>query len=127
MGRNLVFDAGALIGLERGSEMMVALAEYAEKRGDGAVIPASVLGQAWRGGPKAARLAKLLEVAEVDSLDEGRAKEIGMRLGARGRRDVVDAHVVCCAIEREAVIVTSDPGDMEALTGPDEVVRLMPS
>lgn len=107
--------------------MLIALAEYAEKRGNGAVIPASVLGQVWRGGPKAARLAKLLEVAEVDALDEGRAREVGVRLGARGRRDVVDAHVVCCAIEREAVILTSDPSDMEALIGPDEVVRLMPA
>jgi hypothetical protein len=127
MGRKLVFDAGALIGLERGSEMMIALAEYADKCGDGAVIPASVLGQVWRGGPKAARLAKLLETVGVDTLDESRAREIGVRLGACDRRDVVDAHAVCCAIELEAVIVTSDPGDMEALIGPDEVVRLMPT
>lgn len=79
------------------------------------------------GWAKAARLAKLLEVAEVDALDEGRAREVGVRLGVRGGRDVVDAHVVCCAVEREAVIVTSDRKDMEALIGPDEVVRVMPS
>ena len=127
MGRNLVLDAGALIGLERGSEMMLALAEYAEKRGDGPVIPASVLAQVWRGGPKAARLAKLLEVAEVDSMDEDRGREIGVRLGARAGSDVVDAHVVCCAIEREAVVLTADPSDIEALTGPEEVVRTMPT
>jgi PIN domain-containing protein len=127
MGRNLVLDAGALIGLERGSEMMLALAEYAEKRGDGPVIPASVLAQVWRGGPKAARLAKLLEVAEVDSLDEDRGREIGARLGARESSDVVDAHVVCCAIEREAVVLTSDRSDIEALTGPEEVVRTIPT
>ncbi len=127
MGRNLVLDAGALIGLERGSEMMLALAEYAEKRGDGPVIPASVLAQVWRGGPKAARLAKLLEVAEVDSLNEDRGREIGVRLGARAGSDVVDAHVVCCAVEREAIVLTSDPSDIEALTGPEEVVRTMPT
>ena len=127
MGRNLVLDAGALIGLERGSEMMLALAEYAEKRGDGPVIPASVLAQVWRGGPRAARLAKLLEVAVVDSLDQDRGREIGVRLGARAGSDVVDAHVVCCAIEREAVVLTADPSDIEALTGPEEVVRTMPT
>lgn len=127
MGRTVVLDAGALIDLERGGAMMAVLAEYAEEQGNGAVIPASVLGQVWRGGPKAARLAKLLEAAEVDVLDEARAREVGVRLGARGGRDVVDAHVVCCAIEREAAIVTSDSSDMEALVGPDEVVRVMPS
>jgi hypothetical protein len=127
MGRNLVLDAGALIALERGSAAMLALAEYADKGGDGPVIPASVLAQVWRGGPKAARLAKLLEVANVDSLDEGRGREIGERLGARAVGDVVDAHVVCCAVERDAAVLTSDPGDIEALTGPDEVVRTMPA
>lgn len=127
MGRNLVLDAGALISLERGSEMMLALAEYAERRGDGPVIPASVLAQVWRGGPKSARLAKLLKVAEVDSLDEDRGREVGERLGARESTDVVDAHVVCCAVEREAIVLTSDPSDIEALSGPEEVVRMMPT
>jgi len=127
MGGNLVLDAGALIALERGSEMMLALTEYADERGDGPVIPASVLAQVWRGGPKAARLAKLLEVAEVDSLDEDRGREIGARLGARVSNDVVDAHVVCCAIKRKAVVLTSDPGDIEALTGPEEVVQILPT
>lgn len=127
MGRNFVLDAGALIDLERGGEMMIALAEYAGKRGNHTVVPASVLGQVWRGGPRSAILAKVLEAAEVDALDESRAREIGVRLGARGGRDVVDAHVVCCAVKREAVIVTSDSEDMEALIEPDEVVRVMPS
>lgn len=127
MGRNFVLDAGALIDLERGGEMMIALAEYAGKRGNHTVVPASVLGQVWRGGPRSAILAKVLEAAEVDALDESRAREVGVRLGSRGGRDVVDAHVVCCAVEREAVIVTTDPSDMEALTEPDEVVRVMPN
>lgn len=127
MGRNFILDAGALIDLERGGEMMMALAEYAGKRGNHTVIPASVLGQVWGGGPRSAIVAKVLEAAEVDALDESRAREVGVRLGARGRRDVVDAHVVCCAVEREAVIVTSDPKDMGALVGPDEIVRVMPN
>ncbi len=105
---------------------MIVLAEYADKRGN-ALIPASVLAQVWRGGPKSAVLAKVLEAAEVDALDESRAREIGLRLGARGGRDVVDAHVVCCAIEREAAIVSSDSSDMEALVGPGEVVRVLPA
>jgi hypothetical protein len=120
-----VFDAGALIGFERGSEMMSVLVAEAEAVGDDIVIPASALAQVWRGGPKAARLARLIDGFEVDALDETRAREVGQRLGARGGRDVVDAHVVCCAAELDAAIVTSDLEDTEALIGPSEAINLI--
>jgi hypothetical protein len=126
MGRNLVLDAGALIGVERGSEMIAGLVEAADKRGDGVVIPASALAQVWRGGPRAARLVKLLRTSEVDPLDERRAKEIGVRLGAHGANDVADAHVVCCGVEHEAALATSDVDDMELLIEPDDPVRIQP-
>ena len=126
MGRNLVLDAGALIAFERGSTMVAVLLEQAEERGNAVVIPASALGQVWRGGPKAARLARLVEASRVDPLDELRAKEAGLRLGNRGGSDVADAHVVCCAVEREAVVATSDVDDMDLLVEPGEPVRLMP-
>jgi predicted nucleic acid-binding protein len=120
-----VLDAGALIGFERGSGMVSALLEDAEEYGDEVVIPASVLAQVWRGGAKAARLARLVNASEVDDLSESRAKEVGGRLGSRGGRDVVDAHAVCCAAERGAAIVTSDPDDTEALLEPGEGVELI--
>jgi hypothetical protein len=120
-----VFDAGALIGVERGSEMMSVLLAEAEAFGDDIVIPASALAQVWRGGAKAARLAKLIDGFEIDALDETRAREVGQRLGARGGRDVVDAHVVCCAAGLDAAIVTSDLEDTEALISPDEKIELI--
>lgn len=125
MERNLILDAGALIGLERGSKMVIAMAKQAHERGGSTVIPASVLAQVWRGGPKAARLARLITGSDIDSLGEDRAKEIGVRLGAHGGRDVADAHVVCCAVERRAVIATSDRDDIEALVEPGEPVQLI--
>lgn len=106
--------------------MVAVLVEQAEERGDAVVIPASALGQVWRGGPKAARLARLVEASQVDSLDEGRAKEVGVRLGDRGGSDVADAHVICCAVEREAAVATSDVSDMESLVESDETVPVMP-
>jgi len=120
-----VLDAGALIGAERGSKMVSALLEEAEECGDEVVIPASVLAQAWRGGARAARLARLAGASEVDALDERRAKQVGGRLGSREGSDVVDAHVVCCAVEREAAILTSDLDDAEALIEPGEQVELI--
>jgi hypothetical protein len=123
--RDLVLDAGALIGFERGSrELAVTIEQIHELDGE-TIIPASALGQVWRGGSKSARLARLIEGSDVDTLDEDRAKEVGLRLGARGGSDITDAHVVCCAVERRAVIATSDRHDIEALTEPEEPVRLI--
>jgi hypothetical protein len=89
------------------------------------VIPASALAQVWRGGPKAARLSQLLGGSDIDSLDEDRAKQVGVRLGARRGKDVADAHVACCAVERQAIVATSDRDDIKALIEPGEPVRLI--
>ncbi|HEY2334577.1 MAG TPA: hypothetical protein VGH58_06195 [Solirubrobacterales bacterium] len=62
---------------------------------------------------------------EADPLDEARAKEVGERLGDRAKTDIADAHVVCCALERNAVVVASDRDDIEALTRPGENLTLV--
>lgn len=125
VGRRLILDAGALIGFERDNRIVAAIIEEAQECGGRTVIPASVLAQVWRGGPRAARLAKLIAGSEVDALEQGRAREIGERLGGRDDSDVVDAHVVCCAAEHQAAIVTSDLDDAEALIGPGEDLDLI--
>lgn len=106
--------------------MVIAMAKKAHEHGGSTVIPATVLAQVWRGGPKAARLARIVAGSDIDSLDEERAKEIGVRLGTRGGSDIADAHVACCAVEREAIVATSDQDDIEALVDPDEPLRLIP-
>jgi predicted nucleic acid-binding protein len=126
VGRDIILDTGALIDVERGGKTVIALAKQAHKLGGDTVIPASALAQAWRGGPRSAPLAKVIDGSEIDALSEERAKEIGVRLGARGGSDITDAHVVCCAIERRATVATSDRDDIEALTDPDAPVRLIP-
>ncbi len=126
MGRTLVLDAGALIGVERGSEIVAVMVEQAHERGGDTVIPASVLAQVWRGGPKAARLARLTAASVVDTLDEGRAREIGVRLGSQAGKDIADAHVACCAVELQAIVATSDRDDIEALIEPGEKAQLIP-
>jgi len=106
--------------------MVVALIEQAEEAAADTVVPAGALAQVWRGGPRMARLARLLAGVEVDALDEARAKEVGLRLGAHDRADVVDAHVASCGAERAAAIATSDPDDIEALLTPTERARAIP-
>lgn len=122
--RDLVLDAGALIAFERGDQVVRALIEESSLIAQ-VTIPTSVLAQVWRGGSKGAVLARLIEASEIDVLDEGRAKEIGVRLGARSASDITDAHVICCALFAQAKIVTSDPVDIEALAESGESLALI--
>ncbi len=121
----LVFDAGALIGIERHDRSLWAILTEARERGTDMIVPASVLAEAWRGGPRSAPIARLLEASSIDTLDERRAKDVGVRLGARRGSDVPDAHVVSCALARRAVVATSDSEDLAALCAPDESLVLV--
>lgn len=121
----LVLDAGALIAFERFDDRIDALLDEAIEGGDEILVPASALAQAWRGGSRSARLARLIAGAEGDALDEARAKEVGERLGTRAKTDIADAHVVCCALEHEATVITSDGDDIEALATLDESLLLV--
>lgn len=104
---------------------MAALIKRGSLRASETVIPATALAQVWCGGPRSARLAQLVESATVDELGEERAKEVGVRLAARGGADVADAHVVCCAQERRATVATSDEVDIRALENPGEPLALI--
>ncbi len=119
-GGVLVLDAGALIAFERSEERIHALLDEVIEGDEEILIPASALAQVWRGGPRSALLARLVSAGEVDALDEARAREVGERLGSRDRDDVADAHVVCCALDHDAALITSDAEDMAALSGPVE-------
>lgn len=119
----LTLDAGALIGLERGSTRVRALLQHS---GDGARvrIPAPVLAQVWRSGSRQAVLSRLLDVdgAAVVAFDRAAAQAVGGLLAASGTRDVVDAAVVVCAWTHDDLVVTSDPDDLRQL---DPTLRLV--
>ncbi len=70
-------------------------------------------------------MVRWIDKSDIDALDETRAKQAGERIGMRGTTDVNDAHVFCCALEREAVVITSDPDDIEALAAPGESVPVV--
>ncbi len=124
-GGALVLDAGALIAFERGDRRIRGLLMLAGRTRDGILVPASALAQVWRGGARSAPLMRLIAAGQVDPLDELRAKEIGERLGSRAKSDIADAHVVCCALDRDGNLLTSDPEDMEALAGSGEKLTLV--
>lgn len=126
MVRSVVLDTGALIAIERfDRKLWSRLTEELEFWGD-IVVPASVLAEAWRGGPRSAPIARLLDSSDVDSLDEARAREVGERLASRGGRQATDAHVVCCALEIDAAVATTDAEDVEALCEGLERLAVIP-
>lgn len=122
---SLVLDAGALIAIERHDRAMWAVLAEARERGTDTIVPATALAQVWRGGPRSAPIALLLEASVVDDVDQERAKEIGELLGARDANDVPDAHVACCALEHDAPVATSDPDDIAALGSPQLELTLI--
>jgi hypothetical protein len=125
--RTLIFDTGALLGLERGDRRLAALLAEIAAAGGETVIPAAVLAQAWRGGRRSARLGQLLRTRGVDVVALGRveAKAAGELCGVAQTADVVDASVVLAARGRApAVVVTSDPGDLRRLDPALRIVAL---
>lgn len=73
-----------------------------------------MVAQVWRGGGRQARLARFLSsdlVTEV-ALDPEAGRRIGVLAAAVGSRDVVDGHVALIALDRDAVVLTSDPKDI---------------
>src|ERR671917_44778 len=108
----VTFDTGALIAFVSGRRRMAVLVEEAAASETQIAIPAGVLAQAWRGGARQARLARLLRASntEVVVLDQRAALKVGVRCATSGVSDVVDVSVVVCARDRGQPVVTSDPG-----------------
>jgi len=115
--RGLTLDAGALIQLERGDERLRALLRRAHQAQLPLAVPAGALAQAWRGGPRQARIARLLADPDVRVvvLDEPTARAVGLLAGRSRHADVVDVSVALCAAERGDAVVTTDPGDITSV------------
>ena len=113
----LTLDAGALIGIDRGSAKVRALLAKAHERSWPLMVPAGVLAQVWRNGASQAPLARLLGTPslEIIPLDQHIARTAGELCGRAGVSDIVDASVVLCARQRNHAVITSDPGDLVRL------------
>jgi len=114
---NLILDTGALIAVERDDRDTAALIEVARRDRRDVVVPAGVVGQAWRGGGRQARLARLLNARGVlvEPLTDTVARAAGVLCGATGTADVIDASVVLAARRHRATVISSDRTDLQAL------------
>ncbi len=68
-------------------------------------VPAPVLAEAWRGGSRQAKLARLLALCVVDDMNAEHAEEVGVLAGKSKHDDIVD--VSCEA--RSVVAMRSSP------------------
>lgn len=121
----LTLDTGALIAMEAGSPRMAVLVEQAIAAGAELAIPGGVVAQAWRGGARQVRIAKLLQlqVTSIVALDAKLALRVGARCASARATDVVDVSVAICARDRGHPVITSDPGDIAAI---DPALTLVP-
>lgn len=112
--RHLVLDTGALLALERAAPRIRALLREALAADCALTVPAGVVAQAWRGGPRQAVLARLLNDVRVTvaDLDAATARAVGTLCGRSGHPDVVDVHVALVGHQLDAPVVTSDGGDI---------------
>lgn len=113
----IVLDAGALIALDNGDAAMWSRIAAARDVDRDVVVPAGALAQAWRGGPRQARLARLLDGTVPAGFDTD-ARRAGELCGNAGTADVVDAHVALAAARPGVLVLyTSDPDDLGHLLG----------
>ena len=110
----LVLDTGALIGLDRNDRALWALLKAAALASDPVVVPTAAFAQAWRSGPRQARLAAALDYCEIASFDT-MARAAGELCGRTHTSDVMDASVALTAARVGGALLTSDPLDLTGL------------
>lgn len=111
----VTYDTGALIAADRGERRM-----WARHRGllllrEVPTVPAPVLAQAWRGSGRQVQLARILAGCDVEALDDRGARAVGALAARAATGDIVDACVVEGALRRGDLVVSSDPGDLQAI------------
>ena len=105
----VTYDTGALIAGDRNDRRMWALhvAFIAEEVAP--TVPAPVVAEAWRGGPRQASLARMLAGCEIEAMTSLLARRVGELAGRAGHDEVVDVAVVEGAARRDDdVILTSN-------------------
>jgi predicted nucleic acid-binding protein len=110
-----LYDAGALIAIDKNDRRMWARYQVAVDEGRDIRVPAVVVGQAWRDARRQARLGRFLVGCHVDPVGIETARAAGILCGRAGTSDVVDATVVVMAAATGAAIWTSDPEDIKLL------------
>jgi hypothetical protein len=110
----LIFDAGALIALERADRDAAEALKAAANDDIEAITSSACVAQVWRDPARQARLVHALRGFLEQSLDEHEARRCGLLLARAGTDDIADAAVALLAKDGDTIL-TSDPRDIERL------------
>ena len=110
------YDTGALIAGERNDRRMWALHVGFLAEEVVPTVPAPVLAEAWRGGPRQASLVRMLAGCDVEPMSPSQARRVGELAGRAAHDDIVDVTVAEGAIDRDdEVIVTSNESHIRSI------------
>lgn len=115
MTQPYVYDAGALVALDKNDRRMWARHKLALVDERDIRVPVIVVGQVWRDGRRHVRLGQALTGCRVDPVGLATSKAAGVLCGKAGTADVVDATVVVMAAALGAIVWTSNAQDITAL------------
>ena len=117
----VTYDTGALIAGERSERRMWALHVGFIAEEVVPVVPAPVVAEAWRGGPRQASLARMLAGCDIEPMAATRrARWVGELAGRADHDDIVDVSVVEGALRRGGgAVVTSNESDIRKVAGPE--------
>ena len=121
----LTLDTGALIGFERSDRRVLIHLKNAELQGRELTVPTPVIAEAWRGGARSARIARLLGACTGEPLFEDLARVAGEAVAAVAGSGVIDAIVMASAARRGDRVLTSDFDDLDRLRARFPTVRLL--
>jgi predicted nucleic acid-binding protein len=111
----LTLDSGALIAFERQDRRVLVHLKAALLDGLDVTVPAVVVAEVWRGGPRSARIAHLLQSSLLEDVGETLAREAGAALARQKSSDTIDALVMASAARRGDLVLTTDPLDLRRL------------
>lgn len=121
----LTLDTGALIAFERADRRVLIHLKNAELQGHSLTVPTPVIAEAWRGGARSARIARLLEASIVEALFEELARTAGEAVHAVKGAGAIDAIVMASAASRGDRVLTSDFDDLDRLRAYFPAVRVL--
>lgn len=111
-----LLDSGALTALAEGDRRLEHILEKAVDDDVEVVVPTIVIAESTTGGRRDAKVHRILRECEVLDLTESIARDAArLRTALRGA-GIADAIIIATA-DRElgTTVITSDPGDLEAL------------
>ena len=119
-GGALILDSEGLVRLSAGDARAVAYVKAAIVRRASVVVSAVTLAEVLRGGQRDAAVHRVLADVSVTPVTQGLGRRAGELLGETrlsGNRCTIDAVVAATALAagRPAVVLTSDPDDLNRL------------